>query len=176
MEDTPKTTTETEVTYRKAAAAVEKATFLLIGAGAGMSADSGLPGTSALLLYVDPLVGSLIPSAVYGDVSKLEFFQRTKLDYRDLCDPSLLVKNPERYFGWSAMNLTKYREACPHKGYGLLREWRDELFSATGTRELGASSPCAWLQPCRESDSLRAVQEAPEEPSYRSCTQTSMIR
>lgn len=38
--------------YRKAADAVRKATFLLVGAGAGMSADSGLPGMpwSALLL------------------------------------------------------------------------------------------------------------------------------
>jgi NAD-dependent SIR2 family protein deacetylase len=63
-------------------------------------------------------------------VSKLEFFQRTKLDYRDVCDPSLLIKNPERYFGWAALNISKYRAARPHAGYDLLRRWRDDLYPA----------------------------------------------
>lgn len=107
--------------YRRAAKAIKEGTFLLVGAGAGMSADSGLP--------------------VYGDVSKLEFFQRTKLDYRDVCDPSLLIKNPERYFGWAALNISKYRAARPHAGYDLLRRWRDDLYPAQqqqgpGTDEL----------------------------------------
>ncbi len=31
--------------YRRAAKAIKEGTFLLVGAGAGMSADSGLPGT-----------------------------------------------------------------------------------------------------------------------------------
>jgi hypothetical protein len=73
-------------------------------------------------------------------VSKLEFFQRTKLDYRDVCDPSLLIKNPERYFGWAALNISKYRAARPHAGYDLLRRWRDDLYPARqqgpGTDEL----------------------------------------
>lgn len=70
---------------------------------------------------------------MYGDVSNLEFFKKHKLDYRDVCDPSLLVKKPERFFGWSALNINKYREARPHEGYNLLRQWRDALFSASGT-------------------------------------------
>jgi NAD-dependent SIR2 family protein deacetylase len=68
---------------------------------------------------------------VYGDVSKLEFFERTKLDYRDVCDPSLLIKNPERYFGWAALNITKYRAARPHAGYDLLRRWRDDIYPSS---------------------------------------------
>ncbi len=31
--------------YRRAGKAIKEGTFLLVGAGAGMSADSGLPGT-----------------------------------------------------------------------------------------------------------------------------------
>jgi hypothetical protein len=34
-----------EEVYRRAAKAIKEGTFLLVGAGAGMSADSGLPGT-----------------------------------------------------------------------------------------------------------------------------------
>lgn len=79
---------------------------------------------------------------MYGDVSKLEFFQRTKLDYRDVCDPSLLIKNPERYFGWAALNLTKYRAARPHAGYDLLRHWRDGLYSSTSTPT--GACPLTW--------------------------------
>ncbi len=92
-------------------------------------------------------------------MSKLEFFQRTKLDYRDVCDPSLLIKNPERYFGWAALNISKYRAARPHAGYDLLRRWRDDLCPAQQQQGHGADELVRTLHAkLRDPTSIRSLE------------------
>jgi len=73
-----------------------------------MSADSGLP--------------------VYADVSNSLFFKNHNLSYRDVTDPRILVKNPERYFAWGGSNLQAYRSHAPHQGYNVLLKWCQHLY------------------------------------------------
>lgn len=104
--------TTDEKIYQEIATLIKKASLCLVGAGAGMSADSGLP--------------------VYGDVSNLPYFKKHSLEYRDVSDPNLLVKNPNVFFGWTALNLRKYREHEPHEGYKILLNWKEKYFSSSG--------------------------------------------
>jgi len=67
-----------EDAYCNAANLIKKASFLIVGAGAGMSVDSGL--------------------STYADVSNLPWFKENNLTYRDLANPDLLVKNPDWFF------------------------------------------------------------------------------
>ena len=89
------------------------ASYLLVGAGAGMSVDSQLP--------------------TYASASEgLVFFERNPhLTYRDLAAPDLLVTNPQRYYAWCAATIDQYRHTEPHLGYAILLSWCRELFSDT---------------------------------------------
>jgi len=104
----PKQWNVDEKLFEKAAQTIKNAHYLLVGAGAGMSADSGL--------------------AVYGDVSNMKYFKENNLTYRDVSDPRLLAMDPELFFGWTAANVDKYRTSQPHPGYHLLRRWCETLF------------------------------------------------
>jgi len=115
----------------KAVEAIENATFLIIGAGAGMSADAGL--------------------AVYADVSKMDYFEKNNLTYRDVSDPRLLHSNPEVFLGWSGFNLRKYRNTQPHPGYSTLHRWAVERFTDTPhtqrLRKQISSNPLRTIDP-----------------------------
>ena len=77
-----------------AAAALHGANYILITCGAGMSADSGL--------------------ATYECMPE---------EYRELCDPSMLVKDPNRFQSfWRSFTAT-YSKVKPHSGYEILNEW-----------------------------------------------------
>ncbi len=58
---------------RVAASAILKATHLLVAAGAGFSADSGLP--------------------CYDAIASVQAYQEQDITYADLCTPSLLESN-----------------------------------------------------------------------------------
>jgi NAD-dependent SIR2 family protein deacetylase len=75
----------------RAAAALGAATHVLIGAGAGMSADSGL--------------------ATYASFGE---------GYHDLCQPTALLQTPAEAFGFWVRSLRSYRAAAPHAGYTFL--------------------------------------------------------
>jgi len=73
-----------------AAEKIKQASFLFVGAGAGMSADSGL--------------------ATYADVSNVfEYFEKNNLTYRDMSNPDLLIKQPNNFF-WVVCSLC--RQIC----------------------------------------------------------------
>lgn len=98
--------------FEESAKLIAKATFFCIGAGAGMSADSGL--------------------ATYNDVSQVfEYFKKNNLEYRDLARPEVLAKTPQLFFGWSGVCVEKYRNAKPHAGYYTLKKWKDHYFTNT---------------------------------------------
>ena len=81
---------------RCAAAALNAATHLLIGAGAGMSADSGL--------------------STYANAASVG-----GLSYAELCQPTALLEHPAAAYGFWAGSLNAYREAVPHEGYAVLQ-------------------------------------------------------
>lgn len=86
-----------------AASAIHAATHLIVAAGAGFSADSGLP--------------------VYADVAKTPQWRQRGLDYGDLCQTSLLLTSPECGYGFWVDCARAYREASPHVGYSLVDKW-----------------------------------------------------
>ena len=77
-----------------AAAALQGANYVLITCGAGMSADSGL--------------------ATYECMPE---------EYRELCDPSMLVKDRVRFQSFWRSFTSTYTKVKPHSGYKLLNEW-----------------------------------------------------
>ncbi|KAF0853030.1 conserved mitochondrial SIR2 superfamily protein [Andalucia godoyi] len=95
--------------YSKAARALLNADFCLISAGAGLSADSGLP--------------------VYKDIADVEAYRTMGVEYHDLCDPIWLRKDPEVFFGFWGKCLSDYRSTTPHDGYTILKKWTNDLFS-----------------------------------------------
>ena len=92
-----------------AAEAILDADVLLLATGAGWSADSGL--------------------AIYRDIAKIEAYAERDLDYRDMCKPSWLAEAPELFWGFWGSCFNDYRSTAPHGGYGIVRGWRDGLFS-----------------------------------------------
>jgi len=87
-----------------AAAAISEATHLLIAAGAGFSADSGLP--------------------VYADVAKSPAWQQLGLDYGDLCSTQQLVgDSPHIGYGFWTDCAGTYKDTEPHDGYSILESW-----------------------------------------------------
>ena len=88
---------------RAAAAAILRATHLLVAAGAGMSADSGL--------------------ATYDAIADVRCYHDRGLSYADLCCPRLLETDPALAYGFWGSCLHSYRAAAPHAGYALVRRW-----------------------------------------------------
>jgi len=96
-----------DVLYDKAAQAIKKANFLLIGAGAGMSADAGLP--------------------VFAAINQQDIFQKLGLSYDQVCSPTTLVKDPALFYGFELGSLVKYKKTPPHEGYSILKSWHDQI-------------------------------------------------
>lgn len=80
--------------YTQAAKALQNANYLLILAGAGFSADSGLS-------TYECMPGS----------------------YKEWCDPSMLAKQPQQFHQfWKSFSNT-YHDTKPHTGYEILDQW-----------------------------------------------------
>lgn len=89
--------------FREAARVIMSATHLLIAAGAGFSADSGLP--------------------VYDQIADEPAWKERGVTYGDLCRPAMLTSDPGVAFGFWGTCFNKYRETRPHRGYSILRRW-----------------------------------------------------
>ena len=90
----------------RAAQAIKQADYLIIAAGAGFSADSGLP--------------------VYADVANHPAYKELGLTYADLCSTLTAVENPPLFYGFWGDCLRRYRETACHEGYNLLERWVSE--------------------------------------------------
>ena len=77
--------------YAASADALHRATHILVAAGAGASADSGLP------TYTE------MPAA-----------------YNDLCRAEIFLERPEYGYGFWAGCVRDYRKAAPHAGLNIL--------------------------------------------------------
>jgi NAD-dependent SIR2 family protein deacetylase len=94
---------------RAAAAAIAEADGLLIGAGAGMGVDSGLPdfrGAEGFWQAYPPFRGR---------------------DFSELSNPATFRQDERLAWGFFGHRLALYRSAVPHAGFGLLQKWAAAL-------------------------------------------------
>jgi NAD-dependent SIR2 family protein deacetylase len=95
--------------YRAAAAAIFSADALLIGAGAGMGVDSGLPdfrGNEGFWKAYPPFRGR---------------------SFASMSNPTWFLKDPPQAWGFFGHRLHLYRAAVPHEGFAILRQWADAM-------------------------------------------------
>ncbi|KAJ0398212.1 hypothetical protein P43SY_006344 [Pythium insidiosum] len=100
---------------RRAAEKIAAADVILLAAGAGFSADSGLP--------------------VYNDIAAVEAYEAQGLEYQDLCDPYWLESDEEIFYGFWGSCVNAYRDTRTHRGYELLAKWKQRLINKRASPE-----------------------------------------
>lgn len=91
----------------EAARCVREADALIIGAGAGMGVDSGLPdfrGNQGFWNAYPP-------------------FKKLGLSFIDMANPGWFSRDPNLAWGFYGHRLNLYRRITPHPGFQLLRNW-----------------------------------------------------
>jgi NAD-dependent SIR2 family protein deacetylase len=92
----------------QAAQAIRSADALLIGAGAGMGVDSGLPdfrGNKGFWTAYPPFRGR---------------------SFVEIATPSLFERDPAEAWGFYGHRLNLYRKTTPHDGFSILRRWGEK--------------------------------------------------
>ena len=97
------THTVTSDDIERAANAVAHADLLLICAGAGASADSGL--------------------CVFAQVSAMEALQRLGLAYDTIASVDCFRKDTDLFLGFLVSSHRRYMAAEPHEGYDIMHKW-----------------------------------------------------
>lgn len=95
--------------YELAAEAINSADALLIGAGAGMGVDSGLPdfrGPEGFWKAYPPFHGRR---------------------FSDISTPHWFDTDPQLAWGFFGHRLSLYRAAIPHEGFQILQRWSNQL-------------------------------------------------
>ena len=95
----------------RAAAAIAGADAILIGAGAGMGVDSGLPdfrGPQGFWRAYPP-------------------YERLGLHFSAVANPRWFVQDPELAWGFYGHRMGLYRRTEPHEGFAILRRWAERM-------------------------------------------------
>ena len=95
----------------QAADLVRQADGMLIGAGAGMGVDSGLPDLRG-------------PEGFWRAYPAL---REAGLEFSEIASPSAFEANPQLAWGFYGHRLVLYRRTVPHAGFALLRKWAAEM-------------------------------------------------
>eukprot|EP01112_Ceratiomyxa_fruticulosa_P015774 TRINITY_DN4689_c0_g1_i2.p1 TRINITY_DN4689_c0_g1~~TRINITY_DN4689_c0_g1_i2.p1 ORF type:complete len:412 (-),score=64.27 TRINITY_DN4689_c0_g1_i2:127-1362(-) len=131
--------------YQKAALAIQEAHFIMIAAGAGMSADGGVP--------------------VFGAIANHKAYQNLGIGYDNLGSPLMLIKNAGLFYGFWLSNLESYTNHQPHEGYAILRQWASRMESNKVISSLLEAESKTILE--RDNLSLTEKQESVEkEPPH----------
>src|SRR5438067_12692126 len=96
---------------QQAVAAITRADALLIGAGAGMGVDSGLPDFRG----------------DQGFWNSYPPYQKLGLDFISLADPRWFRDDPTLAWGFYGHRLDLYRNTSPPDGVHMLRRWGDGM-------------------------------------------------
>lgn len=100
---------EIEDRIQQAAAVLRQAGALLIGAGAGMGVDSGLPdfrGNEGFWKAYPPFRGRI---------------------FAEMSNPTWFRRDPELAWGFFGHRMNLYRDAIPHVGYQILKRWGAQM-------------------------------------------------
>jgi len=100
-----------EEILRRAADAARDADALLIGAGAGMGVDSGLPDFRGN----------------QGFWRAYPVYAKLGLDFASMANPRWFTKDPAFAWGFYGHRLELYRKTVPHAGFALLRKWAEGM-------------------------------------------------
>jgi NAD-dependent SIR2 family protein deacetylase len=95
--------------FERAAQAISRADALIIGTGAGMGVDSGLPdfrGTQGFWKAYPPFRGKT---------------------YAEICSPQLMRDDPEQAWGFYGHCLSLYRSTLPHAGFQIIKQWSEQI-------------------------------------------------
>jgi NAD-dependent SIR2 family protein deacetylase len=96
---------------QRAADAIGSADALVIGAGAGMGVDSGLPDFRG----AEGFWRAYPPYAKLG------------LDFPRMANPHWFSRDPHFAWGFYGHRLGLYRKSSPHSGFSVLRRWADRM-------------------------------------------------
>jgi NAD-dependent SIR2 family protein deacetylase len=96
---------------RRAADVLRSAEALLIGAGAGMGVDSGLPDFRGN----------------EGFWNAYPAYAKLGLDFASMANPRWFERDPEFAWGFYGHRLGLYRTTTPHPGFELLRTWASRM-------------------------------------------------
>ena len=101
--------TALESDYAAAAELLANADALLIGAGAGMGVDSGLPAFRGN----------------HGFWTAYPAYQGQS--FADIACPETFSVDPQLAWGFYGHRLNLYRQAAPHAGFAILRRWAEAM-------------------------------------------------
>jgi NAD-dependent SIR2 family protein deacetylase len=110
-QDTTMSTTSHDAQIRRAAEAIRAADALIIGAGAGMGIDSGLPTFRGEKGFWN----AYPPYAALG------------LRFEELANPIWFATDPTLAWGFYGHRLMLYRRTRPHEGFAILRRWGERM-------------------------------------------------
>jgi NAD-dependent SIR2 family protein deacetylase len=96
---------------RRAAEALSSADALLIGAGAGMGVDSGLPDFRGN----------------QGFWRAYPLYEKLGLDFATMANPRWFLQEPAFAWGFYGHRLELYRKTVPHPGFAILRRWAGRM-------------------------------------------------
>ena len=91
----------------RAASAIAGSDAILLGAGAGMGVDSGLPDFRGK----------------HGFWRAYPPYERLGLDFYSLANPRWFIDDPELAWGFYGHRMELYRATEPHRGYTILWGW-----------------------------------------------------
>ncbi len=96
---------------KEAAKILKEATAILIGAGAGIGVDSGLPDFRSKEGFWN----------CYPPYKKLN------LNFHDLANPSIFHTDPSLAWGFYGHRINMYKNTEPHKGFSILKKWASRI-------------------------------------------------
>jgi NAD-dependent SIR2 family protein deacetylase len=100
-----------EQLLRRAAEAIAAADALLIGAGAGMGVDSGLPDFRG----------------DHGFWKAYPPYQKLGLNFVSLANPRWFRTDPALAWGFYGHRMMLYRATAPHDGFQILQRWSERM-------------------------------------------------
>src|SRR5262245_43588365 len=101
----------TENLLRRAVETVASADALVVGAGAGMGVDSGLPDFRG----------------TQGFWRAYPLYAKLGLDFASMANPRWFAMDPSFAWGFYGHRLELYRKTVPHAGFALLRKWGEGM-------------------------------------------------
>jgi NAD-dependent SIR2 family protein deacetylase len=98
-----------ETDLNRAAQLIAGSEAILIGAGAGMGVDSGLPDFRG----------------EHGFWRAYPPYERLGLDFVSLANPRWFAEDPALAWGFYGHRMELYRRTAPHPGFAILRRWAE---------------------------------------------------